>query len=693
MIGKEVENKDKSSSKASRTGGLAKYITDLEAKITTGKCTYSNDMGFISRTKPAQIKEMIGLSQEAVRSKDTIKHYLFSWKQGEHPSNSQMDESVKILLKETGLEGHQVIYGVHNDTDNIHLHMMVNRVNPLTLKLVEINNGFDIEPIHRAIALIEHKQGWSREKNARYRVLENEDLCRSYIEKENTRKPGQKQRDREYRTGEKSGQRIVIDVATPIIKKAKSWEQLHTELAKHGVTYQPAGKGAVFSIAGVHTRASLVSPEASFPKLQRRLGVYQPPINAHEQSINLLQPLSKETPGWDVYLGERNEYEEAKNKQNEMKQRHKDELQELKMQQANDRNDIHSVDWTGKRDALNALCSVVAEDHAEALKALRAQQKEELLQLSVTYPEWWEWKQSKTQPKAVSQPESKYKSTVDASLDDGAEAQNVYTQEPSERQEEFKRYSQALRADRYRVTATRLFKDGSREILILGANEEGVRGYSVEELLNKESAVKSLEKKGHILQYTPISTHKHHIQIDNMSQESLDRLLSDGYKPAVVLESAPGQFQAIITITKSETPFDDHIGHVFTLYFNNRYGDPDRQWIDAINPHIAPGSVVHLPENSNSLADTHVATLIKDEYCECSKTQSYVEEILQELQSMQAQEAHAENTNGKVAGSEIKEETKTESAEFSINKGRLKSLDEELGPAKEDPKHSGPSVS
>lgn len=692
MIGKEVENKDKSSSKASRTGGLAKYITDLEAKITTGKCTYSNDMGFISRTKHAQIKEMIGLSQEAVRSKDTIKHYLFSWKQGEHPSNSQMDESVKILLKETGLEGHQVIYGVHNDTDNIHLHMMVNRVNPLTLKLVEINNGFDIEPIHRAIALIEHKQGWSREKNARYLVLDNGDLCRSYVDVDKPRQPGQRQKDHEYRTGEKSGQRIVIEIAGPIIKSAKSWGQLHEELAKHGVTYHPVKKGAVFSIAGVHTRASLVSPEAGFHKLQRRLGVYQPPINAHEQSINLLQPLSKETPGWDAYTKQKDEYEEAKNKQNEMKQRHKDELQELKKQQANDRNDILSVDWTGKRDALNALRSVVAEDHAEALKALRVQHKDELLQLSVTYPEWWEWKQSKGLTKAMSEPESKPKAIVDGSMDDDAETQNVYTHEPSERQEEFKRYSQALRADRYRVTSIRQFKDGSREILLLGDSEEGFHGYDAEELLNKEAAVKGLEKKGHILQYTPISTHKHHIQIDKMSQESLDRLLSDGYKPAVILGTAPGRFQAIITIPKSETPFDDKVGHVLTLFFNERYGDPDRQWIGAINPHIAPGSIVHLPENSNNVADTHVATLIKAECCECIETKSFVARILQELQSKQAQEAHVENTNGKVASSKIKEETKTESAGFSINKGRLKSLDEELGPAKEDPKHTGPSM-
>lgn len=693
MIGKEIENKDKSSTKASRTGGLAKYITDMEAKITTEKCTYSNEIGFISRTKSAQIKEMIGLSQEAVRSKDTIKHYVFSWKQGENPSNNQMDDSVKILLKETGLEGHQVIYGVHKDTDNIHLHVMVNRVNPRTQKLVEINNGFDIEPIHRAVALIEYKQGWSREKNSRYFVLENGDLCRSSVETKIARQPGQKQRDREYRTGEKSGQRIAIEVAAPIIKNAKSWGLLHSDLAKHGVTYQPAGKGAVVSVAGVNIRASAVSPEASFPKLQQRMGVYQPPMYTHEQSINVLQPLSTDVPGWDAYLIQKNEYEEAKNKQDKMRQRHKDEMQVLKNQQSNERNDLLLIDWVGKRDVLNALRSVMAEDHAVAQKTLRAQQKEELRQLSACFPEWEEWKHSRGKLRSVSRPEPKSKLIVDVGMKEDAVEQNVYSQEASERQNQFKRYSEALCADRYRVTFTRVFKDGSREILVLGGGEEGVRGYDAQELLNKESAIQRLENKGRILQYTPIAEDKHYILIDKIPVEGMARLLTGEYKPSVILSSAPGQFQAIIVIQKSRTPFDDQIFQRLTQSLNNEYGDTERQFVGAIHPNLAPGSVVRLREKSNNVADIHAATLIKAEYCECAKTQSLAAEILQEFQpksDLKTSERKAEN---QVIGAGLKEENKAGSIGLVFNPGKLKSMDESIVPTPEKPKNLGPGMS
>ena len=39
---------------------------------------------------------------------------------------------------------------------------MVNRVHPITRKVIEINKGFDLEALHRAVARIEHVQGWRR---------------------------------------------------------------------------------------------------------------------------------------------------------------------------------------------------------------------------------------------------------------------------------------------------------------------------------------------------------------------------------------------------------------------------------------------------------------------------------------------------------------------------------------------------
>ena len=109
--------------------------------------------------------------------------------EGEQPSPEQVEEAVSIFMDELGWKDHQAIYGLHSDTDNIHLHIVINRVHPETLKIVEKNRGFDIELAHKAIARIEHAQGWQREQNGRYQVLENGELGRAPYDPEKPRQP------------------------------------------------------------------------------------------------------------------------------------------------------------------------------------------------------------------------------------------------------------------------------------------------------------------------------------------------------------------------------------------------------------------------------------------------------------------------------------------------------------------------
>ncbi len=66
--------------------------------------------------------------------------------------------------QEMGLEGHQAIYGLHNDTRNYHVHIAVNRVHPETLKVVRTNNGFDIRQAHKVRAMIEKCRDGNRWK-------------------------------------------------------------------------------------------------------------------------------------------------------------------------------------------------------------------------------------------------------------------------------------------------------------------------------------------------------------------------------------------------------------------------------------------------------------------------------------------------------------------------------------------------
>ena len=58
--------------------------------------------------------------------------------------------ALDVFLERMGLTGHQTVYGLHYDTDNYHLHIAVNRMNPDSGKVVQPHRGFDIREAHKA---------------------------------------------------------------------------------------------------------------------------------------------------------------------------------------------------------------------------------------------------------------------------------------------------------------------------------------------------------------------------------------------------------------------------------------------------------------------------------------------------------------------------------------------------------------
>lgn len=285
MIGKKAPNPKKSSSKSARVGLLTAYITNPELKNGHEKCVHFEAENFITDDLQSQTQEMIALSHQAVRSKDPIDHYVLSWQEGEQPTVAQAREAVRMTLKHLGLEGHQVIWGMHSDTDNFHIHIEVNRVNPLTFKVVEINKGFQNNAIQQAAAIVEKVQGWKTHGKSRFKTDElghlitdsKTKLPKIFEEADKQNAPTGPARDKEIQTGQKSAQRIAIEDGAPIIAQAKSWADLHEKMAAAGMEYRREGSGAKIYVGDVAVKASDVDRKASFGNLQKRFGLYQPP--------------------------------------------------------------------------------------------------------------------------------------------------------------------------------------------------------------------------------------------------------------------------------------------------------------------------------------------------------------------------------------------------------------------------------
>jgi hypothetical protein len=196
---------------------------------------------------------------------------------------------------------------------------------------------------------------------------------------------------------------------------------------------------------------------------------------------------------------------------------------------------------------------------------------------------------------------------------------------------EFDRYHAAVGAERYRVTAITMSADGQKKAFMLDKRDGVSRGFSADELRGRAREMLRLEARGENLYYTPLSSAKHHILVDDMSRDRLERLIGAGYKPAVVIESSPGNYQAVITVPKLGSRHDREIGNRLSLLLNREFGDPNLS--GAIHPHRAPGFSNRKPKHRQEDGSFPEVKLLRAEARECDRSLLLCRELLAEREA------------------------------------------------------------
>jgi hypothetical protein len=103
--------------------------------------------------------EMQGVASLNDRCKDAVCHYELAWPPGERPSRPQWTDSALQTLKALGYEDHQHMIVAHDDKKHFHIHIMVNKVHPETLRApTRYNNWLALDAAAR---LLEAKYGWA----------------------------------------------------------------------------------------------------------------------------------------------------------------------------------------------------------------------------------------------------------------------------------------------------------------------------------------------------------------------------------------------------------------------------------------------------------------------------------------------------------------------------------------------------
>ncbi|HJH15398.1 MAG TPA: relaxase/mobilization nuclease domain-containing protein [Bilophila wadsworthia] len=605
MIVKKIKNTKAEKPKAWQIGDLVDYIRFPHNKNPLEKIEYAGGRGFLSATHTGQKMEMIALARESAHSNMPVQHWMFSWQESEQPTREQVEELVDIFLERMGLTGHQTVYGLHYDTDNYHLHIAVNRMNPESGKVVQPHRGFDIREAHKIVAFIEHKQGWASEENSMYTVLENGELARRRTAREI--KPKQAALDFEHATGEKSAQRIAQERGHDIIKNARSWAELHEKLAGVGLRFEKKGSGAVIFVGDIAVKASSVDRAFSMGRLCKKWGEFEE--GSYSVALEKIAPepvSSVNLEEWKVYQKEfAGVLKKAEAGENvglvRMKERHRFE----------------------RKRALSRLAKYGLPVLNIARHCLTVQQKMERLSFHSGRkkarggkPRFENWLRIQGMMKEAARwryrtasEQERHTPPAPQGAAQGAEAMLEIS--------DFRNYAAAVNADRYRVTCIKMDEDGGKKAFILDKKGGMSRGFTPEELEAHIPEMLRFQKRGENIYYTPLSDDRHHILIDDMSRDSLKRLQEDGFRPAVVLESSPGNYQCLLTIPKLGTDFDRDVGNRITERLNREYGD--KKLCGCIHPHRAPGFENRKPKHRREDGSYPQVRLLFAERRECGK--------------------------------------------------------------------------
>ena len=227
---------------------LVDYLVNpMGTQERVGQVTLSN---CVSTSVRDAVMEVLNTQALNERVAEKTSHLLVSFQQGDEPSPELLQIIETRLCQALGLDEHQRISVVHHDTDNLHMHIAVNRIHPTSL------NG--------------HWPRWSR-------------YVLAYASETLERELGTLQETdwhlkRDEMGKAKSALKVYLNNAfVHDALNCGSWAALHALASTHGVALQPRGQGLELRHSnGARVPASAISRALTLGQLQKRLGEFLP---------------------------------------------------------------------------------------------------------------------------------------------------------------------------------------------------------------------------------------------------------------------------------------------------------------------------------------------------------------------------------------------------------------------------------
>jgi len=253
MIIKHVAMK---SAKKSSFIGLVRYLTGAQGKdVRVGEVQITNCHS--AEGQNAALEVTITQQQNTRSHADKTYHLIVSFCEGESPAPEILKFIEQKICDSLGFGEHQRISVVHHDTDNLHMHIAINKVHPARLTVHEPYNAYHTfaKLCHR----LEKAFGLQRDNHTPGKTASENRAA-----------------DMEQHAAVESLLGWIRRECAAQIREARTWAQLHQALDEHGLQLRVRGNGFVISSEdGIAVKASSVAREFSKEKLESRLGRFQ----------------------------------------------------------------------------------------------------------------------------------------------------------------------------------------------------------------------------------------------------------------------------------------------------------------------------------------------------------------------------------------------------------------------------------
>ena len=222
--------------------------------------------------------EMNAVAAQNRRTLDPVYHFILSWPVADNPQNSDIFDSARECLKQLGMADNQFVTAIHRDTDHVHCHVAVNRINPISYRAANLWN--DIDTLHKTCRRLELKHNWLPTNGAW--VVEDGAIVRPVREFKNA---PNKARQLEYYSDRESLFSYAVENCREALNDVFNnhrftWNMVHDVLITAGLELRQKGGGlAIFDNSdnpvAVPVKASHLHPALTLSALEPRIGPFQ----------------------------------------------------------------------------------------------------------------------------------------------------------------------------------------------------------------------------------------------------------------------------------------------------------------------------------------------------------------------------------------------------------------------------------